>query len=1096
MTFKRIMLVVLPVMGAIFIFMALRWVYLDWEAGLTGYQPVPGAGRREMPAGGREMVTPGGLLHNRSENLNLVRKDATGRMEMRFLADVVEHRTDNTADIERPRIQFFTSGGEIITLLAEKGLAVTKGSLGNIADIESGRLWGNVILVHDRGTPEDDADDIFVGIEDLVFNNETYQMSTDGPVVLVGGEMSLTAYKMTIALDRETRRIKTMNFDRDIFVTLQTSRRMSFIQGDRKQQKTPPTAAPAGAAAPDSSGAPAPDSSGAAPPKVESGDLWRIELEGDVDARQATQRMRCDHLTLYNRQSSARNETKPETEPGVDEGGKGAEHKAAEDKAAEDKGAEKAETETAANPLLLVVADGPLDITPVRTAEQKGLGDKQHQVTATGQPVRIEDGETLILGDAVQFNQETGVGRITGKDKPIRLEQPGRLRLTGRRLDFDRNRLPPTVEVTGEGWLEAKVRTAGLTGSPNTVAAGATADQVEPSALDASWKRRMQLEFYSLPSGETGGLGEIKSAAFDGQAVIKQADGILKGDNLLIDIFPAQAKQGQAVRRLVGHGDVYLKNAQPTAKDPAKSEAKPTIGDITCQNLEIQFQRDAAGATQPKRLEASGSVAINDPQGKIRAENLTVAFGPNEKGRMEARFLEAFGNVLIDREDLHADGTHVRQDKATGALLLEGKPATARRLHEITTAAGEKVQVQSRIVGPHIEFSETEGKARVTGAGELELPATTDLRGRRREKPEPLIVQWAKGMLFQDGRNFAHFDGTVKATTGGSRLNSQRLWIYFVDRPDTGKATEPKTETDKPETPAAKPEPAGDEIADLFGQKALVRILAEKDVLAVEEQLADDQTLRHRMEIIADNLTYLEQNRKAYVRGPGRLRVLARERVRTGEQPKPGLPPGKAEGYWKDAVPDGYARTEVGWVETMAYDGTGERAYFSGQVEATHVGRGMPGEAESRRRAPTTTRITSRDLQVVFAEKKPPADAITPPTKPPDTPREQRMTVEKLIANGSVLLWVDDRRGSAARLLYQRQPEMIRLYRGPGSDEWARLWQENEATQEFGLIAARTITYDPGTGRVDVIEQQIMTVAPKPVPVVKPLPKLVPRTKP
>ena len=106
------------------------------------------------------------------------------------------------------------------------------------------------------------------------------------------------------------------------------------------------------------------------------------------------------------------------------------------------------------------------------------------------------------------------------------------------------------------------------------------------------------------------------------------------------------------------------------------------------------------------------------------------------------------------------------------------------------------------------------------------------------------------------------------------------------------------------------------------------------------------------------------------------------------------------------------------------------------------------------------------------------------------------MTVEKLIANGSVLLWVDDRRGSAARLLYQRHPEMIRLYRGPGSDEWARLWQENEATQEFGLIAARTITYSPGTGRVDVVEQQVMTVAPKPVPVVKPLPKLVPRTKP
>ncbi len=1077
MTFKRVMLVVLPLMAAIFVFTVLWYIYADWTASLTDYQPAAGVGARDMPAGGFEMPTPGGFLHDRTENLNLVRKDATGRIEMRFLADVLQHRTDKTADIERPRIQFFTSGGEIITLLADKGLAVTKGSLGKVSDIESGRLWGNVVLVHDRGTPDDNVDDIFVSLQDLAFDNETYEMFTDGPVVMAGGEMSLTASKMRMALDRETRRIKTMTFFNDIFITLQTSRQMNFLQGDRQQEKTPSTATPADTRAA--------DSSAAAPSQEKAGNLWHIDLAGDVDARQHTQRLRCDHLTLYNRQSLAEKETTPGAEAGMAEDGNDAENK----------GGAKAETETGAKPLLVVVADGPLIITPVGTAEQKTLGDKQYQVAATGRPVRIEDAETLILGDAVQFNQQTGVGSIIGKDEPILLEQPGRLRLTGRRLDFDRNRLLPTVQVTGEGQLQAKVRTAGLTAS-----ADETATPAEPSTLDASWKRSMSLELYRLPSDETVGLGEIKSAAFHGQALIKQADGILKGDDLLIDFFPAAPEQGQAVRRLVGHGDVYLKNAEPDAKAPAKSEAEPTIGDIACQDLEIQFERDAAGATQPKRLEASGDVAINDPQGKIRARDLTVAFGRSKEGKVEARFLEAFGNVLVDRDDLHAEGEHVRQDKATGALLLEGKPARARRLHQITTAAGEKVETQSRIVGPRVAFSETEGKARVTGAGELELPATTDLQGRRREKPEPLIVQWTKNMLFDDDRNFAHFDGNVKTTTGGSRMNAQSLWIYFVDRQQTEKGTEPKTDTDKPEGDKTDaPEPIAGSTADLFGQKDLVRILAEKDVLAVEEQLDDDQTVRHRMEIIGDNLTYLEQNRKAYVRGPGRLRILTRERPLAGDQAKPGLPTEEAEAAWKGALPDGYARTEVGWVESMAYDGAGQRAYFSGDVDATHVGRGVPGEGETRRRLPTTTRITSRNLQVVFVEKTPSAAATAPPIEPPatpDMPLERRMTVEKLVADGAVLLWVDDRRGSAARLLYQRDPEMIRLYRGPGPDEWARLWQENEATQEFGLIAARTITYNPATGRVDVIDQQVMTVAPKPVPGPKPLPKLVPGTKP
>ena len=1078
MTFKRVMLVVLPLMGAVFCFMVLRWIYLDWEASLTDYRPEAGQGVREMPAGTRQMQTPGGFLHDRTENLNLTRKGADGRVQMRFLADVVEHLTAETADIHRPRIQFFTSSGEIITLLADKGLAVTKGPLLNADDIESGRLWGNLVLVHDRGTPENFTDDIFVSMEDLQFDNTTYEMATDGPVVMVGGGMSLTARKMRMALDRETRRINTMTFFEDILITLETSERMNFLQSDRKREKEP-----GAAAAPDAT---APDSSDTAAPEDVSGDLWRIDLAGDVDARQATQRLRCDHLSLYNTQR----EPEKSGEAGQAQEG-GAEGKTA----AEAEGKTAAEPEVESKALLIVMADGPLIITPIGPAERKALGDKQHQVAATGRPVRIDDGETVILGDAVQFNQETGVATIIGKDEPILLEQPGRLYLTGQRLDFHRNADPPRVEVNGEGRLRAEVQTSGLTPSVTIASASETAGPVEPSSLDASWKRGMELALYSLPSGETGGLGEIKSAAFHGQAVLEQAGGILKGDDLFIEFFPAEGEGGQAVERLVGHGDVFLKNAQPSEKDVAKGDAAPAIGDISCQDLEIQFARDAAGGTQPKQLEAAGDVAINDPQGKIRAADLTVAFGPNDEGKMEARFLEAFGNVLIDRDDLHAEGDHVRQDRTAGTLLLEGKPARARRLHQVTTPAGEKVETQSRVVGPRIEFSETEGKARVTGAGELELPATSDLQGRPRDKPEPLIVEWTKSMLFEDRRNFAHFDGNVRAKTGGSRLDAQRLWIYFADVP--------KTETADPEAAmAGQTKSPGSEITSLFGEtgeKRLVRLLAENDVLAIDEQLADDGTVRHRMEMIGDNLTFLEQNRKAYMHGPGRLRILARERTREGEKVSPGLPPDKADAHWKGDVPEGYACTSVGWVESMAYDGTAERAYFSGEVDATHVGRGVPGEGDTRRRTPTNTRITCRDLQVVFAEKKPPASETAPVAEPAPaskTPREQRMTVEKLVADGNVMLWVDDRRGSGARLLYQREPELIRLYRGPGPDQWARLWQENEATQEFGLIAARTITYDPSTGRVDVVDQQVMTVAPKPRPVPKPLPKLVPGTKP
>ncbi|MEA3367106.1 MAG: hypothetical protein U9R68_03210, partial [Planctomycetota bacterium] len=191
-----------------------------------------------------------------------------------------------------------------------------------------------------------------------------------------------------------------------------------------------------------------------------------------------------------------------------------------------------------------------------------------------------------------------------------------------------------------------------------------------------------------------------------------------------------------------------------------------------------------------------------------------------------------------------------------------------------------------------------------------------------------------------------------------------------------------------------------------------------------------------------------------------------------------------AHDAWQGEVPEGYARTHVTWTDSMAYDGLGNQGYFQGQVEAVHTGRGVPGEKGDPRRQPTATRITSDDLQIVFGERAPAAE--------PDKPREERMRVEKLIARGDVLLWIDDRRGAGERLIYQRRPELIRLYRGPEPGEWARLWRQNEATQAFGQIAARTITYDPATGRVDVVDQQVITLSQEPAPQPKPVPRLVP----
>ena len=1079
MTFRRVMLVVLPLLGAIFIFTVLAWIYRDWEASLLSRPPVEGERFPVLTPGPAELKVRGDLGLRVSEDVDLIRRDRDGRMEMRFLADRIDHQTADSSDIERPHIQYFTKAGEIVTVTADRGHVITKGQFANLTDIESGVLWGHVVMVHDRGTPEDSSDDILVNLEDLKFSHETFELSTDGPVVLAGLEMQLTARKLRMTLDPKTRRLTTMAFLEDIRVTLEVGDRMRLGLTGPEEPVAPAARSPQ-----------ATRPGEAVPADSDRGSLWRIDLVGKVDARQQDQRLLCDRLSLY---SSAGQPAAANSAPASAPAGSGAPSPKSKAKArsGQPPGAAAADAKflkAGAAPPMVVVAQGPLLITALGPEELKTLGQKRDEFTATGAPVVVLDGTTQIVGAEVRYNTRDGSGSVIGRETPMRLDQPGRLLLTGGRLDF--NRLAATAEVLGEGQLQAQVQPAELPGAGRAArpAVEAAAAPAEPSTLDATWTRGMRLKFYRLPSGMQSGTGEIQTAVFLGQAVVRERDGILKGDELAIDFFKPLPGRGQAVQRLVGRGDVFIKNQPPeagsAAKDAAAGAPKTNVGDIACQSLDMSFSRDEkSGDTQPKHLKATGAVAINDSSGKIRAEDLTVDFGLTDKGRVEPTFLEAVGNVWIDRADLHAEGDHVRRDLASGKLFLEGRPAKAAR-------------GLSRIEGPTISFSQTDGLATIRGAGLLEMPTTTDLRGRPRAKPEPMVVRWTSGMLYEDKRNFAQFDGGVVATTATSHIASERLWVYFADRPakPADAAQTPAPGIAPAGAPAAKPKSsvvAGD-MQQFVGNKALVRVLAEKNVRAVDQQFLPDDTLRHQMVIVGDNLTYVEENRKAYMRGPGRLCILAHEKPKAGEVEKGGLALDAVDAALKGDLPEGYARTDVAWTDSMAYDGATDRAYFKGGVDTAYAGRGTPGGGAPTARRATVTRIQSNDLQVVFNENppaaptaaRPPAPDIRPvgaaATAQPAALREERMTVDKLVADGHVRLAVDDRRGTAARMIYQRSPEILRLFRG--TDDWARLWQENEADQVYGEIVARTISYVPSTGRVDVEDQQSLIVSPKPKP--------------
>jgi lipopolysaccharide export system protein LptA/lipopolysaccharide export system protein LptC len=1072
--------IVVSVLPAVFIYMVLRYTYSDWERSLESIPNNPAADKPDITPGPASVKFQEKGWHKVTENLDLMHRDSSGREDMHFQADRVAHQTGKSWDVTRPRMQFFSRAGEIINLAADQGKVLSGGNPMALDQLESGVLWGHVVLIHDRGTPDDESDDLVVNLEEITFNNETYELATDGPVVMVGSDMQMTARKMRVAMDRTTHRVTTLTFGEDIRLTMDLGDKARFLAVPTEPAPPPAKAEPT--KLPAKAGGPAADTT----------ELWRIDLVGNVDARQDVQKMTCQHLNLYNRAS------KGATNPVGNNGAT--------------KGRPTAPKKTGSQPSrgqMVVMADGPLIVTPVSATERQTLGDKQYLVTATGAPVVVDDGQTKVVGGEVYYNSQTGSGTVIGRDAPILLEQPGRMRLTGNRLDFDRQIRPghelPTADIQGSGTLLAQVQMADVVPADRTQPPAATRAAQEPRNLDAVWSRGMHLEFYQMASTlgttTTGAAAtQVRTAIFHGQAVLKQRDSILKGDDLTIDFFKAEAGRGQAVERLRGQGNVFVKN-QPPVDSAAKATSSSNAGDIACQKLDMTFRRDANGDPQPSRLEASGSVVIHEipsanalaaasvvPQKpSIAADQLVIDFGLSAKGSIEPRFFEAVGNALVNREDLYAEGDHIRRDMNTGMLLLEGKPAKAAR-------------GQTRIQGPRIEFNQTDGIATVQGAGELQMPSSTDLRGARSKTAEPMLIRWQKGMLFEDARNFAQFDGAASAVTAASRLDCDRLWVYFINRTRTGAAVTatapaaPVVALGAPVTPgkaspakAAAPK-SGDEMSQLFGSKDttkdIAQVFAEKNVRAIEQQLEADGTLRYQMEMAGDNLTYVAENRNAYMRSPGRIRILSHEKAAPDQPQSPGIAPATAVNFVKGDLPAGYSRTEVSWAKTMAYDSAGEQAYFSGNVDALYTGRRGPGAAAARGKV-SDMRVQGNEVQVAFSQKAAAtgtaaaATPLAPSAAAPAAGVEDRMNVEKFVANGNVRLAMDNRRGTGERLIYQRVPEIVFVY--GATDDWARLWEEDEAKQQFNEFVAKTISYEPTTGTIKMQQQQTITVSPRAV---------------
>jgi lipopolysaccharide export system protein LptA len=294
----------------------------------------------------------------------------------------------------------------------------------------------------------------------------------------------------------------------------------------------------------------------------------------------------------------------------------------------------------------------------------------------------------------------------------------------------------------------------------------------------------------------------------------------LRGERLRVWLQPAEpgAPAGNDQQRLRPH---HLEaTGHVTADSPELHVKEPT------EHLVVWF-RDAPPAAlpvavpeQPGQKPAANGPAASAaaPAGTATAPSANPAAGataaappakPKQPINLCARSIETYvvrTGAKNELDKLWCEGAvAVHQDPATPeekGVDIQGDTLQLNHFPEgnVLVVTGKLARVQLdklTIHGPEVNIDQKNNNAWVTGAGAMEMPATTNLSGEQLAKPGELTVHWNKDMFFNG--NCAEFHGGVQAEQGNGRLLCQEMQV-FLDRPVSFKEGEKRDQQPKVRT--------------------------------------------------------------------------------------------------------------------------------------------------------------------------------------------------------------------------------------------------------------------------------------------------------
>jgi len=257
----------------------------------------------------------------------------------------------------------------------------------------------------------------------------------------------------------------------------------------------------------------------------------------------------------------------------------------------------------------------------------------------------------------------------------------------------------------------------------------------------------------------------VRRAVAEGNVQMATAEAIILSDRV-----DARFAEGRVAPRGKGANPVRLGGGDDARRMPGAAPSEPPFV-IRAREIEALIVRDP----QTQDVDVPELTGLRD----IRITREAPAASAPRGGRVNLT-----GPVEITGQRLHmknGEGGGPRQ-----IMTLSGSVDPRQRVQEDARLRIGDYRVESAV----LVFNRAENRVDVPGPGQLHVPVSTDMRGKKLEKPQPLDVAWVERMSF-DGQT-ARFLQRVKARVGDSVLTCEAMDVGLnrrldlqSDHPDT-----------------------------------------------------------------------------------------------------------------------------------------------------------------------------------------------------------------------------------------------------------------------------------------------------------------------